>query len=57
MSPQTGEVRAVCVMARREFIRGTIETVKDQVRLDVTVVCVTHRMHSIHIACPLSELL
>ena len=32
VSPHTGELRAVCVMARREFIRGTIESVKDQVR-------------------------
>ena len=33
MSPHTGELRAVGVMARREFIRGTIENIKDQVRL------------------------
>lgn len=31
VSPHTGELRAVCVMARREFIRGTIENIKDQV--------------------------
>lgn len=30
VSPHTGELRAVCVMARREFIRGTIENIKDQ---------------------------
>lgn len=31
VSPHTGELRAVCVTARREFIRGTIENIKDQV--------------------------
>ena len=31
MSRLSGETRAVGVMARREFIRGTIENIKDQV--------------------------
>ena len=32
MSPHGGDLRAVNICSKREFIRGTIESVKEQVR-------------------------